>query len=172
MAVIAIMAATFPAIITGKYIEALLFYLFHDMVRRQFPKQYHHVVPGMCRVITASVMFFGVIVSFPSAYSVLSVIPICYLVGWIGYVKKTADEYEIKCRRLAERINAKSDKDKLIEKCAALKISERDTQIAVRYYIDRQTPKQIWQWLCDTQQNIAWDSVYQIIYRLGKKLSK
>ena len=170
--VTAIVASTIPALITGKYIEAVLFYIFHDLVRKQFPKQYHHVVPSMCRLITASVMFFGTLMVFPVVWSIISVIPICYGVSLIGYIKKTADEYEIKCAKLYEQLHSKTNKDILLEKCSKLKVSQRDTEIAVRYYIERQTPKQIWEWLCNTNQNIEWDSVYQIIYRLGKKLNK
>lgn len=73
---------------------------------------------------------------------------------------------------LIEKLSAqeKDAKTILLEKCAAAKINERNTKIAIMYYIDRKTPKQIWQWLCENNENMEYDSVYILLNRLNKKI--
>lgn len=93
-----------PAIILHKYVEAVAFYFCHWFIREQFPKQYHHIVPAMCRTITACVMFFGISFMLPLELSLISVIPICYFISWVVFVKKTSDDFEIKCEELENDI--------------------------------------------------------------------
>lgn len=63
-----------------------------------------------------------------------------------------------------------SPRDKLLQLCAEKQISERNTKVAVMYYIDRMTPKQIWYWLCENNEQMEYDSVYTLLNRLNKKL--
>ena len=60
----------------------------------------------------------------------------------------------------------------MLKKCELAKLSERDTKIALMYYCERKTPKDIWLWLCNEmpEKEIEWDSVYQILWRIGKKI--
>lgn len=92
-----IVASAIPAILFNKWQEAITFFFCHWFVREQFPKQYHHVVAAVCRTITAAVMFFGISFVLPFSLSLLSAIPICYFISWIGYEKVLKDEFEIKC---------------------------------------------------------------------------
>ena len=97
---VSFIASAIPAIIFQKYIEAIMFFFSHWFIREQFPKQYHHIVPAICRTITACVMFFGISFVLPVEWSLLSAIPICYFISWIGFLKKERDEFEIKCEEL------------------------------------------------------------------------
>ncbi len=63
-------------------------------------------------------------------------------------------------------------KERLLKLCEEENISERDTKIAIMYYIDRMKPKQIWEWLCDNRENIEWGSVYKLLNRLNKKIKE
>ena len=60
----------------------------------------------------------------------------------------------------------------LLERCAIAGINERNTKIAVMYYIERKTPKQIWKWLCENNENMEIDSVYILLNRINKKINK
>ena len=40
------------------------------------------------------------------------------------------------------------------------------------YYIERKTPKQIWKWLCENNENMEIDSVYILLNRINKKINK
>ena len=39
------------------------------------------------------------------------------------------------------------------------------------FYIDRMKPKKIWYWICETNENIEYASVYKLITRLNKKIN-
>lgn len=64
----------------------------------------------------------------------------------------------------------KITKEKLLELCMECDISERDTKVAIMYYVERMRPKQIWNWLCDNREDIEYGSVYKLLNRLNKKL--
>lgn len=66
-----------------------------------------------------------------------------------------------------------SDKDKMIEMCKAHNYNELKTQMAIKFFVDKEKPKDVWLWLCETQENpIEWDSVKKIKYRMKKDLFK
>ena len=101
---VAIIFSVIPAILFGKWLEALVFIVAHTLIRPQFPKQYHHIIPAMCRTISACVIFFGISFTLPMELSLLSAIPICYFISWVGFIKKNGDDFEIKCDELEVRI--------------------------------------------------------------------
>jgi hypothetical protein len=90
-----------------------------------------------------------------------------------------------------ELLRAKEDSDKAVKelterlavlenphamfyaKCKTAKLSKRDTEIAFKYFIEHNTPKEIWNWLCSVKEYepIEWDSLYQLIWRINKKLN-
>lgn len=106
----------------------------------------------------------------PLALSLFSAIPICYFISWVGFTKKEADDYKLKCLNLQEKFC--NEKEELLVKCRNQNLSQRDTEIAVKYFYEKQTPKEIWLWLCEHKvyEPIEWDSVYNLLWRLGKKL--
>lgn len=65
-----------------------------------------------------------------------------------------------------------SPRDKLLQLCEEKGINDRDTQLAIMYNIDRKTPKQIMQWLCDNNQQMSIDSLYVLLNRINKRLNK
>ena len=170
--VTSIIAIFIPALLFNKWIEAVVFFICHWFIREQFPKQYHHIVLAVCRLITSSVFFFGVSFVLPKELSLFSAIPICYLISWVGFTKKQADDYEVQCERLREKYC--NEKEELLLKCRNAKLSQRDTEIAVIYFYEKKTPKEIWLWLCQHKiyEPIEWDSVHQLLWRIGKKLNK
>lgn len=102
---VCIISCIIPALLFNKWLEAIIFFICHWFIREQFPKQYHHIIPAVCRTITACVMFFGVSFVLPLELSLMSAIPINYFISWIGFIKKTSDDFEIKCDDLEVRID-------------------------------------------------------------------
>jgi predicted membrane protein len=171
LAIITSVVAIFiPSLIFNKWVEGIVFFFCHWFIREQFPKQYHHIVPAMCRLITSVVFFFGVSFVLPFGLSLFSAVPINYFIGWVGYTKKQADYYEMKCQRLQEQFC--NEKEQLLAKCREARLSQRDTEIAVMYFYEHKTPKEIWLWLCQHKvyEPIEWDSTYVILNRIGKKI--
>lgn len=56
--------------------------------------------------------------------------------------------------------------------CGKARLSKRDTELAYKYFIEHYTPKEVWLWLCSNKEYayLEWDSVYQLLWRIGKKL--
>lgn len=170
--IVVVIASAIPAIIFGKWLEAIIFNICHATIRPQFKMQYHHVIPALCRELTAIIFFFGICFTLPLEISLLSAIPINYIIGWIGHLKASSDYYELKCIRLKEKFYL--EKRNMLEECRQAKLNERDTELAIMYYYEHKTPKDIWLWLCEQKkyEQIEWDSLYVILWRIGKKLNK
>lgn len=100
-----IIASAIPAIIFGKWLEAIIFVVCHTLIRPQFPKQYHHIIPSMCRTITACVFFFGVSFTLPLEISLLSAIPINYFISWIGFTKAQLNKMEVMYEKLQDKLD-------------------------------------------------------------------
>ena len=170
--IVSVVAIFIPSLIFEKWVEGIVFFFCHWFIREQFTKQYHHIIPSMCRLLTSVIFFFGVSFVLPFALSLFSAIPICYFISWVGFTKKQADDYEIQCERLREKYC--NEKEELILKCRKANLSQRDTEIAIKCFYEHKTPKEIWLWLCQhkTYEPIEWDCIYILINRIGKKLEK
>ena len=175
LAVITSVIAIFvPALIFNKWIEAVVFFICHWLIREQFPKQYHHVVLAMCRLITSSVFFFGVSFVLPMGLSLFSAIPINYFIGWVGFTKKQADYYELKYFRLKEKLEQKQEfntetctEAELIERCKELRLSEENTRLAIEFFIKKTKQSEIADSLCVEEHAVATRKL-----RLKQKLNK
>ena len=43
--------------------------------------------------------------------------------------------------------------------------------MAIKFFVDKEKPKDVWVWLCDEQNyDIEWDSVKTMKYRMKKQL--
>lgn len=171
---VSVIAIFVPALILGKWIEAVAFFFCHWFIREQFPKQYHHIVPAMCRLITATVFFFGVSFVLPMALSLLSSIPINYFIGWVGFTKKQCDDFEVKCERLKQQLERRSKfstdnctEKELLERCRKLGFSEENTNLAVEFFIKRTKQSEIADKLFINEK-----SVQMRKQRLKEKLNK
>lgn len=151
---VSMIALFIPALIFSKWLEAIIFFFCSWFIREQFPKQYHHIVPAMCRIITACVMFFGVSFMLPLELSLLSAVPICYFISWVGYVKKTSDELEVRCDEMENKIAELITKLKKYKNIDIYKMSEAE----LRQYAQS---KGLSENICDTLvlkviQNYRW----------------
>lgn len=156
-----IVAIFLPAFLLDKWIEAIFFFICHWLIREQFPKQYHHIVPSMCRQITSAVFFFGVCFVLSKGLSILSAIPINYLIGWVGFTKKQADVYEIKYNRLKEKLEAKKEfstetctEQELIARCKELHLSEENTNLAIEFFVKKTKQSKIADELCINEKSV------------------
>lgn len=143
---VSVVAIFIPALLFNKWIEGIVFFFCHWFIREQFPKQYHHVIPAMCRLITSVIFFFGVSFILPFGFSLVSAIPINYFIGWVGFTKKQADYYQTKFERLKAEIEEKNKFNcetctelTLIARCRELGMSEENTQLAIEFFI-KKTP--------------------------------
>lgn len=172
--IVSVIAIFVPAMIFGKWIEAVVFFFCHWFIREQFPKQYHHIVPAMCRLITSVVFFFGVSFVLPLGFSLFSAIPINYFIGWVGFTKKQADYYEVKFERLRKQLEEKSrfntdncTLEQLLERCREIGLSEENTNLAIEFFIKKTKQSEIADKLFINEK-----SVQMRKQRLKEKLNK
>lgn len=174
LAVVTSITAIFlPAFLLNKWVEGIIFFICHWLIREQFKEQYHHIIPSMCRVITASVFFFGVSFILPFTLSLFSAIPINYLIGWVGFTKKQADVYELKYKRLKAQLERKSEfsvdnctEAELVARCQRLGMSAYDVALAIEFFILKTPMKEI-----AAKHYIEVESVKKRKYRMKNKLN-
>lgn len=171
--IVSVISIFIPAFLFNKWIEGIVFFFCHWLIRGQFSKQYHHIVPAMCRLITSTVFFFGVSFVLPLALSLFSAIPINYFIGWVGFTKKQADYYELKYFRLKDKLEQKREfntdnctENELIARCEELHLSEENTRLAIEFFIKKTKQSEIAEKLCVEEHAISTRKL-----RLKKKLN-
>ena len=173
--IVSVMAIFLPSLLFNKWIEGIVFFFCHWFIREQFPKQYHHIVPSMCRLITSVVFFFGVSFVLPLSWSLFSAIPINYFIGWIGFTKKQSDDYEV----IRDRIQQEEDerkqltlfdlekctKDELIARCKLVNLTGYSTDLAIDIFINKCSNSYLANKYCINKSSIAIQKM-----RIKKKL--
>lgn len=142
--IVSVVAIFVPACIFNKFVEGIVFFICHWLIREQFQEQYHCTSHAMCRLVTSVVFFFGICFVFPVSLSLFSTIPICYLISWIGFTKKQADTYEREYNDLKRKLEKKKDfhtdtctEEELIARCKELHLSEENTNLAIEFFIKK-----------------------------------
>lgn len=160
--------------------DCLVFYLPFWYIRINFADTYHSDKWKHCKKWTRIMLKIGVFVLWllPIKYSLFNGLFVafgCCLVLYLVSLEVNEKKLIIKeNEHLLEKITKLLDKEKdpkskILKVCEDEGVSERDTKIAIMYYIDRMKPKQIWEWLCDNRENIEYASVYKLLNRLNKK---
>jgi predicted membrane protein len=160
--VVSIVAIFIPSFLFDKWFEGIIFFVCHWLIREQFPKQYHHIVPSICRTITSTIFFFGVSFILPFSLSLLSAIPINYLIGWVGFTKKQADDYETKYERLKAELDKKNEfntdtctREQLIKRCEELHFSQDKIDLAIEFFIEKTKQSEIAEELCIEEKSVT-----------------
>ena len=158
---VSVVAIFFPAWLLGKWVEGVIFFICHWLIREQFSMQYHHIIPATCRLITSATFFFGVSFILPFTLSLISAIPINYFIGWVGFTKKKEEYYEYKYESLRAKLNEKKDfstdnctEQQLIERCKELRMKQSDIELAVEFFIKRTSRKELAERYCVEQEAI------------------
>lgn len=114
-----------------------------------------------CMLVSTGICVFGLYLSLPIDVSFVSNI----IIG-IGFAIITWHIQEI-----IEIKKQMGTKESLILRCKSLGYNELKTQIAIKFFVDNEKPKDVWLWLCETQENpIEWDSVKKLKYKMKKDL--
>lgn len=106
--------------IFDKWIVALLFCVAHTVVRMFFEKQYHcGKTTYMCLTLTCTIAFFGIADCLPLSISLLSCVPVCFFISWVGYIAQD----RIDCKAILKKSASKSvwqmTENELVEYCYA-----------------------------------------------------
>jgi hypothetical protein len=134
------------------------------LTRVKIEKKYavlHLATISACMCASTAICWFGTYISLPQSLSLISNI----MVGVI---------FAIATWKIQEFIDLKhkyGEKEELIHKCRSLNYNPLNTEIAVKFFYEHQKPKDVWLWLCETQENpISWDSVKNLKYKMKNDL--
>ena len=131
---------SFCAWIFYKPFEAVMFCIAHIVVRKHFDKQYHCGTTALCTITTLTIAFFGIASILPVAISLLSTVPICCFISWVGYIAQ--DRIDLLKKRKDEEIFM-MDEEKLRELGRVKGLTEIQQDILVHRLIDRWKISQI-----------------------------
>lgn len=123
------------------------------------PKIYHFNTTQKCISVSTMTFLFGLaILCVPQNISFTWNIAVGVAIPIIMYIESLLFEPQ-------------TEKDKLIALCKKNDYNELKTQIAIKFFVDKEKPKDVWVWLCDEQNyDIEWDSVKTMKYRMKKQL--
>ena len=114
--------------IFDRWIESILFVIAHIGIRRAFNKQFHFNKTAYCLCLTLAIIWFAIPITLPLATSLLSGIPIAFLICFVGFlaqdlvdIKKGIKELEIYTLELIRKLTHKDiysmTEDELYEHC-------------------------------------------------------
>ena len=109
-----------------KIIQAVMFSVAHIVIRKYFDKQYHCGTTAICMFTTLSIAFFGIMYTFPLGLSLLSTIPICFLISWVGYVVQDRIDQITENKALQNEIDNLVGKIKEYENINLYKMNETE----------------------------------------------
>lgn len=123
------------------------------------PKIYHFNTTQKCISVSTLTFLFGLaILCIPKNVSLVWNIAVGVAIPIIMYIESLLFEPQ-------------TEKDKLIVLCKKHNYNELKTQMAIKFFIDKEKPKDVWLWLCETQENpISWDYVKNLKSIMKKQL--
>lgn len=136
-----------------------IFMMIGYMATHLIPKIYHFNTTQKCISVSTMTFLFGLaILCIPDSVSVVWNIVVGVAIPIIMYIESLLFEPQ-------------TEKDKLIALCKKHNYNELKTQMAIKFFVDKEKPKDVWLWLCETQENpMEWDSVKRLKYRMKKQL--
>ena len=88
-----------------KYIEAILFCVSHLVIRAIFEKQYHCGTTALCMMLSLTIAFFGIMYTFPLELSLLSAVPMCWFISWVGYMAQDRIDFKAISTALEQQLD-------------------------------------------------------------------
>jgi hypothetical protein len=173
-------SVSISALIFKKWFEALMFLIAFFTLRYKHPITFHAKSIVVCMVLTNSMFALSVVLCPYANTYIFGALVFAYLDTFILWYIQSKENLrqdkecaELYAKDLEEKLKQyQNPHEDLLIKCRQARLSQRDTEIAIKYFVEKQTPKEIWTWLCNSREydNIEWDSVYQLLWRIGKKI--
>lgn len=160
------------SIICKKVLEAVLFCVAHIIIRKYFDKQFHCGKTATCIVITLGVAFIGIIRTQPLSTSLLSTIPLCCFISWVGYIAQDrVDLYKFKQKKEAFNLDCPTV-EQIEERCKLLHYNRDKTHLAIMFFVEKRSAVEVWEYLNSINACVELDTVYKYKQRIKKDLNK
>lgn len=103
---IAILNVVFCSWIFNRWLEGLMFCIAHLSIRPVFDKQFHLYTNSYCLSLTLAIIWFAIPITLPIAVSLLSSIPVAFLICFFGFIAQDRIEMHEKNKDLEHEIKA------------------------------------------------------------------
>jgi hypothetical protein len=114
-----------------------------------------------CMALSTLICWFGLYLSMPIHISLISNVVVGVMFAIITWHIQDIIDLKSKSTR----------KERLIEKCKQLNYNTIKTEIAVKFFIDKEKPKDVWNWICENRpMAMSWDSLYNLKSKMKKDL--
>ena len=145
----------FCAWIFNRWIEGVMIIISHHCIRKAFDKQFHFNKTAYCLILTLSIIWFAIPISLPTTASLLSSIPISFLICFVGFIAqdrvdlmiqvKDLDKYATKLvQSIAFKDIYAMNEDEFYEHCRSCGLDEEDCKIAYFIVIERLKGKELY----------------------------
>lgn len=144
----------------NKLLETILMICGYFATRFAVPKIKHFDTTQKCISISTMTFVFGLaILCIPKEVSMVWSICVGCVITMIMYVESLLFDPVI------------SEEEKVINLCRLHNYGELKTKMAVKFFVYKEKPKDVWLWLCETEKYpMEWDSVKNLKYRMKKDL--
>lgn len=137
--------------IFNRWIEGTMFCIAHLSIRQAFQHQFHFDVTAYCLSLTLAIIWFAIPVTLPVSISLLSSIPIAFVICYLGYIAQDRVE-QIKLNKelneILDKIKDKDiytmDKDELYVHCRNRGLDDVECKIAYYVIIERLKGKELY----------------------------
>lgn len=155
--------------IFGKWFEAVCFLTAFFSLRYKFETTYHCDSIVWCMVFTNLIFALSIILCPPIYMYIFASIIFAYLDCLILWLIQDRKERMFHVKHFDIR---HLTRDNVIHICSELNYTKDKQDIAIMFFVEKLTAKQVWKRLCETQRNVEWDTVYKYKYRITKDFKK
>ncbi len=148
----------------NRWVQGLMLCIAHIAIRRVFDKQYHCNTTAGCLSLTLGIIWFSIPITLPIVTSLLSSIPIAFLICFFGFVAQDRVDLIVAVKKLQNHVNELMQKlshkdiyamteQELYEHCRNCGLSEEDCQIAKLVVIDRLKGQELYRAMGYSERN-------------------
>ena len=148
-----------------KVINTVIILMSYGGTRWVFPLTYHAKTDKGCIMFTIACFSIAIIIALPINLSIIASVIVGMAIStflfFLQYFLDLKSNYKV------------DDKEEFIRRCKDLKYGDLKTEMAVKFFIEKLKPKEVWSWLCEEKHEyMEYDSVYQAKWRMKKELFK
>lgn len=109
-----------------RWIEAIIFVVAHICIRNSFDKQFHFNKTAYCLSLTLAIIWFAIPITLPMATSLLSSIPIAFMICFLGFVFQDRIELTARNKDLEREFDSLISEMKLYKQLDIYNMSEEE----------------------------------------------
>lgn len=150
------------ALLIGQLLPAIVLLVSFNLIRPETPVTFHFdnvntcVKVSICMFIISITQLLAIPQNVTMCYGIIIGLAICLVLYKIEYSRIKAIDFK------------NCTKEQVIEICNTLGYNKFKQDLAIMFFVDKLSNKEVWEILCNTQRNVEWDTVKKYKYRMTK----